>query len=87
MASLNARYSRRRVTLTAKYDETVTTENQVRSERVLVPLTAIPSDLTVSAGGAWLADRVRERVSIGHLIEGIGAVVVLALGIRTLMSV
>lgn len=54
---------------------------------VLVPLTAIPSDLTVSAGGAWLADRVRQRMSIGHLIEAIGAVVVIALGIRTLLSV
>lgn len=54
---------------------------------VLVPLTAIPSDLTVSAGGAWLADRMRERMSIGHIIEGVGAVVVLALGVRTLMSV
>lgn len=54
---------------------------------VLVPLTAIPSDLTVSAGGAWLADRVRERISIGHVIEGIGAIVVIALGIRTLLSV
>lgn len=54
---------------------------------VLVPLTAIPSDLTVSAGGAWLADRVRQRMSIGHLIEGVGAVVVIALGIRTLLSV
>lgn len=54
---------------------------------VLVPLTAIPSDLTVSAGGAWLAGRVRERIGIGHLIEAVGGIVVLLLGVRTLMSV
>jgi len=54
---------------------------------VLVPLTAIPSDLTVSAGGAWLADRLRERISIGYIIEAVGAIVVIALGVRTLLSV
>ncbi len=53
---------------------------------VLVPLTAIPSDLTVSAGGAWLADKIRERVGIGYAIEIVGALVVIALGIRTLLS-
>lgn len=54
---------------------------------VLVPLTAIPSDLTVSAGGAWLADRLRERISIGYIIEAVGAIVVIVLGIRTLVSI
>jgi threonine/homoserine/homoserine lactone efflux protein len=54
---------------------------------VLVPLTAIPSDLTVSAGGAWLADRLRERISIGYVIEAVGAIVVIALGVRTLLSI
>lgn len=54
---------------------------------VLVPLTAIPSDLTVSAGGAWLAGRLRERIGIGHIIEAVGGLVVLLLGLRTLLSV
>ena len=54
---------------------------------VLVPLTAIPSDLTVSAGGAWLADRVRSRTSLGPILEGIGGAVVLGLGLRTLLTI
>lgn len=54
---------------------------------VLVPLTAIPSDLTVSAGGAWLAGRLRERIGIGHIIEAVGGLVVVLLGLRTLLSV
>lgn len=52
----------------------------------LVPLTAIPSDLTVSAGGAWLADRVRSNVGFGHALEALGGTVVVALGIRTLLA-
>lgn len=54
---------------------------------VLIPLTAIPSDLAISTGGAWLADRLRERASIGTAIEAIGGFIVIALGIRTLLVV
>lgn len=53
---------------------------------VLVPLTAIPSDLTVAAGGAWLADRIRQRAGLGYAIELVGALVVITLGIRILVS-
>jgi len=53
---------------------------------VLVPLTAIPSDLTVSAGGAWLADRIRTRARAGYVIELVGAGVVIALGVRILVG-
>lgn len=53
---------------------------------MLIPLTAIPADLTVSAGGAWLADRVRRQVRIGYAFELVGGVVVVGLGIRTLLT-
>jgi len=53
---------------------------------MLIPLTAIPADLTVATGGAWLADRVREHMQIGFFLEVIGGIVVIGLGIRTLLT-
>ena len=53
---------------------------------MLIPLTAIPADLTVSAGGAWLATRVREHVQVGFLLEIVGGLVIVGLGLRTLLT-
>ena len=53
---------------------------------MLIPLTAIPTDLAVATGGAWLADRLREKMQIGFVLEFVGGIVVVGLGIRTLLT-
>lgn len=52
----------------------------------LVPLTAIPADLVVSATGGWISTSIEERAGIGWTVQAMGGIVVIALGLRTIFN-
>jgi threonine/homoserine/homoserine lactone efflux protein len=53
---------------------------------VLVPLTAVPADLTVSVAGGWISKRLDERAGIGWAMQLLGGLVIIGLGVRTLLQ-
>lgn len=50
---------------------------------ILVPLTALPSDIIVSFAGGTLAERLSERRHIATLLTWLGGAFLIGLGIRT----
>lgn len=54
---------------------------------LLIPLTAIPSDVSVSLAAGSLAERVRARPRFGVGLELASAIILVALGVRILWSI
>ena len=50
---------------------------------ILVPLTALPSDIIVSFAGGTLAERLSEQKRIATMLSWLGGVFLVGLGIRT----
>jgi threonine/homoserine/homoserine lactone efflux protein len=50
---------------------------------ILVPLTALPSDIIVSFAGGTLAERLNKNKRIGTLLSWLGGLFLVGLGIRT----
>jgi len=54
---------------------------------LLIPLTAIPADLTVSLAAGSLAERFRAEPKMGIGLEVVSAAILFGLGVRVLLSI